>query len=227
MEVAASRVPAHAARIGRMIRSPVSGREILPGCSGASVQVPHRYAALHRPVHTARLQDKVLKREVSMRIKIAVAALAGMAVAATASAQERSWRHAMVTAKSDAGIVMMVTKGFAAKQGLKLDVTQVQSDTIELKALLAGELDSFEGGPGGSMIAASRGADVKILGCQWPGLPHGIFVRGDIKSVKDLKGKTVAISQPGAMPDELVRALLAKDNVLGRRREIRQSRRRQ
>lgn len=148
-----------------------------------------------------------------MRIKIAVAALAGMAVAATASAQERSWRHALVTAKSDAGIVMMVTKGFAAKQGLKLDMTQVQSDTIELKALLAGELDSFEGGPGGSMIAASRGADVKILGCQWPGLPHGIFVRGDIKSVKDLKGKTVAISQPGAMPDELVRALLAKDNV--------------
>ncbi len=148
-----------------------------------------------------------------MRLKIAIAVMAGISVASAASAQERSWRHSMVTAKSDAGIVMMVTKGFAKKQGLKLDITQVQSDTIELKALLAGELDTFEGGPGGAMIAASRGADIKILGCQWPGLPHGIFVRGDINSVKDLKGKTVAISQPGAMPDELVHALLAKDGV--------------
>lgn len=148
-----------------------------------------------------------------MRVKIAIAALAAMGVAASANAQERNWRHAMVKAKSDAGIVMMVTKGFAEKQGLKLDITQVQSDTIELKALLAGELDSYEGGPGGAMIAAARGVDVKILGCQWPGLPHGIFVRGGINAVKDLKGKTIAISQPGAMPDELVRALLAKDGV--------------
>jgi NitT/TauT family transport system substrate-binding protein len=60
------------------------------------------------------------------------------------------------------------------------------------------------------MIAASRGADVKVIGCQWPGLPHGVFVRGGISKPEDLKGKTIAISQPGAMPDQLVRTLLAK-----------------
>jgi NitT/TauT family transport system substrate-binding protein len=103
-----------------------------------------------------------------------------------------------------------VTKGFTDKQGLKLEEIQVDSDQIALKALLAGELDTFEGSPSGSMIAASRGADVKIIGCEWPGLPHGVFVRSGITKLEDLKGKTIAISQPGAMPDQLVRALLAK-----------------
>ncbi|HTP84446.1 MAG TPA: ABC transporter substrate-binding protein, partial [Alphaproteobacteria bacterium] len=51
------------------------------------------------------------------------------------------WRHAIIEAKSDAGIFMMVTQGFAEKQGLKLEISQVKSDAIGLKALIAGELD--------------------------------------------------------------------------------------
>jgi NitT/TauT family transport system substrate-binding protein len=149
-----------------------------------------------------------------MRDKIATAALAALILtgvfARSALAEEKPWRNALVAAKSDAGIIMMVTKGFTDKQGLKLEEIQVDSDQIALKALLAGELDTFEGSPSGSMIAASRGADVKLIGCEWPGLPHGVFVRSGITKLEDLKGKTIAISQPGAMPDQLVRALLAK-----------------
>ena len=149
-----------------------------------------------------------------MRDKIATAALAALTLAGvfaqSAAAEDKPWRNALVAAKSDAGIIMMVTKGFTDKQGLKLEEIQVDSDQIALKALLAGELDSFEGSPSGSMIAASRGADVKVIGCEWPGLPHGVFVRAGITKLEDLKGKSIAISQPGAMPDQLVRALLAK-----------------
>lgn len=148
-----------------------------------------------------------------MRISIAIVALAGLVLAVSARAEDTAWRHAMVAAKSDAGIVLMVSKGFAEKQGIKLETVQVESDAIALKALLAGELDSFDGSPTGSMIAASRGADVKILGCAWPGLPHGIFVHDNVAKLQDLKGKTIAISQPGAMPDQLVRALLSKDGM--------------
>ena len=56
-----------------------------------------------------------------MWTRLAVAALAATVLAGTANAAaEHSWRHSMVKAKSDAGIGMMVTKGFAEKQGLKL-----------------------------------------------------------------------------------------------------------
>jgi NitT/TauT family transport system substrate-binding protein len=148
----------------------------------------------------------------SPRWTIAIAA-AALFLATAAAAQEKPWRHAIVVAKSDAGIVLMVTKGFAEKQGLKLEISQVDSDAIALKALLAGEIDSFDGSPTGSMIAGARGADVKILGCAWPGLPHGIFVHDSVTKLEDLKGKTIAISQPGAMPDQLVRTLLAKYGI--------------
>ena len=136
-----------------------------------------------------------------------------LALVATPAAAQKVWRHAVIEAKSDAGFSMMVTRGFAEKQGLKLDIMQIKADQIGLKALLAGELDSYEGGPGGAIVAAARGADVKILGCHWPGLVHGLFVREGVAKVEDLRGKTVAISSPGALPDLLVRAVLAKNGI--------------
>ena len=50
------------------------------------------------------------------------------------------------------------------------------------------------------MIADAHGADVKIIGCTWLMVPHGIFVHDDITSMDQLKGKTMAISSPGAFP---------------------------
>jgi NitT/TauT family transport system substrate-binding protein len=147
-------------------------------------------------------------------IRAAVAFGAAMVMAGgAADAADATWHHAIIAAKSDAGILYMVGKGFAEKQGLTLELTQVDNDAIGLKALIAGQVDSYEGSATGAMIAASRGADVKILGCQWPGLPHGVFVRDNITKPEDLKGKTIAISQPGAMPDQLIRALLARYNL--------------
>lgn len=149
-----------------------------------------------------------------MRIILGAALCAAVVLASGIAAQAADpWNHAIISAKSDSGILYMVGNGFAEKEGLDLTLTQVQNDSIGLKALLAGQIDSYEGSPAGAMIAASRGADVKILGCQWPGLPHGVFVRKGITTVQDLKGKKIAISQPGSMPDQLIRTLLAKYDI--------------
>lgn len=136
------------------------------------------------------------------------------ALGGTAGATElKPWRHGIIKAKSDAGILMMVNQGFAKKRGLELKILQFKNAVIEMQALLAGELDSFEGDPSGAIVAAARGAEVKIIGCHWPGLPHGIFVRKDINSVKELAGKTIAISAPGGLPDVLARAMLEKEGI--------------
>jgi NitT/TauT family transport system substrate-binding protein len=134
--------------------------------------------------------------------------------AAPALAQGKPWKHALLNAKADAGFFMMsANKGFAAKQGLNLELLQVKDDQIGLKALIAGEVDSFEGGPQGAFAAAARGADVKIIGCHWVVLPHGIYVRDDIHKIEDLKGKSIAVSSPNTMPDLLARAALAKYGI--------------
>jgi len=143
--------------------------------------------------------------------RIAAAALA--ALAASPALAQSAWRHGIIEAKSDAGILMMVTRGFAEKQGLKLEIVQFKSDAIGLKALLAGEIESYDGALTGTVVAASLGVDVKLLGCHWPGLPHGIFVHDTIRTVEDLRGKTIAISTPFSHPDVIARTLLARHNI--------------
>jgi len=145
---------------------------------------------------------------------LAMTMLTGFVVVPANAEDMKLWRHGILEAKSDAGIVFMGSKGgFAEKQGLKIEIKQFKGDTLALKALLAGELDSYEGNPGSPMVAASRGADIKVVGCYWPGLTYAIYSKPDIKSPADLKGKTLAISAPGALPDLVARAVLAQNNV--------------
>jgi NitT/TauT family transport system substrate-binding protein len=160
------------------------------------------------------MSTKRTKRDWKWGVRLA----AGFAalVAATASQAEdlKVWRHGIVEAKSDAGFVFMASKGgFAEKQGLKIDIVQFKGDAIALRALLAGDIDSYEGSPGAPIIAGSRGADVKIAGCYWPGLTYGIYAKPSIKGPEDLKGKMLAISSPGALPDLVARAVLDKYNI--------------
>ncbi len=146
-------------------------------------------------------------------------ALASPIVAAVCAppawAQElQTWRHGMLEAKSDAGILMMMTRhDFAKKYGLKIEISQFKSDVPEVQAAIAGEIDSFEGGVPVASSADAHGADIRVLGCHWPGLPHGIFTKAGVSSIAQLKGKTFAISAPGAMPDTLVRAVLAQNHI--------------
>src|SRR5471032_2603359 len=139
-----------------------------------------------------------------MRTATFAALAAVCALSGPSAAQEKVWKHGLINAKSDAGIFLMVsTRDFAAKQGLKIEISQFKDDQIALKSLIAGELDSFEGGPQGVFAADSKGADVKILGCHWVVVPHGIYATDTVKTVADLKGKSIAVSAPNSMPNML------------------------
>jgi NitT/TauT family transport system substrate-binding protein len=144
-----------------------------------------------------------------------IALAVSLGLSAGAEAQNlKPWRHGVINLKSDAGFVMMpMQHDFAAKRGLKIETVQVKDGALGLKALIAGELESLDGGAGEGIVAAMRGADVKTVGCHWPGLPHALFVRGDINKVEDLKGKSIATSAPGSLPDNMMRTLLEKYGI--------------
>jgi len=144
---------------------------------------------------------------------VVVAALCAV-LTVPAGAQEKVWKHGLINAKADAGILLMVsTRDFAKNQGLKIEISQFKDDQLALKSLIAGELDSFEGGPQGVFAADAKGADVKLLGCHWIVVPHGIYANEKIAKVQDLKGKQIAVSAPNSMPDMLARSALAKFGV--------------
>ena len=152
-----------------------------------------------------------MKMAKGIALFIFAAALYGASGPASA---QHVWRHGLIKAKADAGIFMMVTtRDFAKKQGLDLKISEFKDDQIALKALIAGEVDSFEGGPQGVFTADSKGGDVRILGCHWVVVPHGIYAKSDIKTVADLKGKQIAVSAPNSLPDMLAREALAKHGV--------------
>jgi NitT/TauT family transport system substrate-binding protein len=131
-----------------------------------------------------------------------------------AHSEDRVWRTGNVEAKADAGIELMPGQhDFAARHGLKIDYTQIKGDVLLTKALIAGELDSYESNPGGGIIAVGHGADIKLVGCYWPVLTYGLFTKEDINSLADLKGKNFAISGPGSLPDLTARALLEQAHI--------------
>src|SRR5882672_6281366 len=138
-----------------------------------------------------------------------VAVLLGAGTATAQERAERAWRHAIIEPKGDAGFqVMAVRGGFAAKQNLKLELPSFQNDVIALRGLLAGELESYEGGAATAIIAGSRNADVKIIGCHWQTVVHSVFARDELKSAQDIKGQVMAISAPNATPDLIGKAWL-------------------
>jgi len=144
------------------------------------------------------------------------AALLGLAMlpAAPAAAQDHVWHHGIIEAKSDAGFqVMAMRAGFAPKLGLDLKYSYFQNDVIMLRAMLAGELDSYEGTPGAALLAGARNAPIKIIGCHWQSVVHSVFARTAFKGPADLKGATVAISAPNAAPDLVVKAYIAQNDI--------------
>jgi len=131
-----------------------------------------------------------------------------------AVAQEKVWKHGILEAKSDSGFIAMVDKGgFGAKHGLKVEILQIKAGATLIKALIAGEIDSVDMGAAESIVAGVRGTGVKIVGCTWPGVPQVVLAKAEIKTLADLKGKNIAISSPGSLPDLLFRGMLDAANV--------------
>jgi NitT/TauT family transport system substrate-binding protein len=96
---------------------------------------------------------------------------------------------------------------------LKVEILQIKAGATLIKALIAGEIDSVDMGAAESIVAGVRGTGVKIVGCTWPGVPQVVLAKAEIKTLADLKGKNIAISSPGSLPDLLFRGMLDAANV--------------
>ena len=144
-----------------------------------------------------------------MRLFLRAICLIGLLAPAAKAEDLPEWRIGTVAPNGDAGMLYMGSRGgFGTAFGVDMKMVPLKGDPLLLKAMLAGELEAYIGGPPSPMVAASRGADVKIVGCYWPGLTYGIFVGKDVTKVEDLKGKTFAISAPGSLPDLFARTVL-------------------
>lgn len=127
----------------------------------------------------------------------------GLSLAGRASAAD-TWRYGVVEAKGDAGLIFMPVR-FGQAHGLDIKMVEFTSSTTPVKALISGDIDAFTTSPGVVIPAMARGAKLKFVGCNWPGASYTLYGAADVKTVADLKGKSIAVSSAGSVPDLFAR----------------------
>lgn len=143
----------------------------------------------------------------------AIGLLLGLSISASAQTLTK-WRHGLVSAKGDAGIYFMaIEKGYFKKQGLDVEFVELRGDADVVRALLADQLESAEFSPGPSLVAMDRGAQITLIGSSMIGYPYALYVRKDINSWADLKGKILGSSAPGATPELMAREMIRRKGV--------------
>jgi ABC-type nitrate/sulfonate/bicarbonate transport system substrate-binding protein len=114
-----------------------------------------------------------------------------------------------VAMPADAGhftVPLAQKRGFLKEEGIEAEIITISGPVANI-ALASGEIDYFTGF-GSAMRAVIQGQlPARIVVCYRP-LPHFVVVsRPEIKSVKDLKGKTFG-SNPGGGPDLVARLII-------------------
>jgi NitT/TauT family transport system substrate-binding protein len=102
--------------------------------------------------------------------------------------------------------------GIFARGGLDVDLQYIAS-TNAMAALLAGQVQVASTGGSEVINSVANGADLVVLATITPVYAVFLEVRSEIKTVEDLKGKNIAITNPGASFDVATRVLLQHEGL--------------
>jgi NitT/TauT family transport system substrate-binding protein len=98
--------------------------------------------------------------------------------------------------------------GFYKKHGLDVNLVFIQTTTISVASLLAGDIEIANASGGGVASAAVGGVSLVTVACYINTLPYELVVQESVKSAEDLKGKSIGISRVGSASDTAAHALI-------------------
>jgi NitT/TauT family transport system substrate-binding protein len=103
--------------------------------------------------------------------------------------------------------------GLFDKYGLRIEHVTLRGGVVSLAALSADEIQFIYCSADPMIPRMAAGADAKLIGSPLVGLPWVLMGRKEIKRPQDLKGKTIALSRPGGLTDQLAKAVMKKFNL--------------
>jgi len=106
-------------------------------------------------------------------------------------------------------ILIAQDAGIFQKHGLDVDL-QVIAGAPSIAALISGQIQATSGGSSDILGAAVSGADPVVLAVLDASFPGQLYASPRIKTAADLKGKKVAVSNPGSSFDVVARTELPK-----------------
>jgi len=104
------------------------------------------------------------------------------------------------------------SEGSFRQQGLDVQLSYIAGSTVALPALAAGELGILHASPATSVQGQLKGQDTVILAQHIGTADNRLVARGNITSLADLKGKTIAATRPGTVADLVLQELLRRNN---------------
>ena len=116
---------------------------------------------------------------------------AATAVCGTVAAADKITLSSTNPTAFDIDYVVAREKGFFAKENLEVEPTYMTPDLV-IKALIAGTVDLARSGTHFGIIAATRGAEIKIIGGSNYAYPYQVIGTPQFKSLADLKGQRIA-----------------------------------
>ena len=96
-------------------------------------------------------------------------------------------------------------KGFFKEEGLQAEFIRIRP-AVSSAALVTGEID-YDTVIGNGIGAAIRGLPLKIVAAYVPAAPMALIARPEIKSVPDLRGKTIGLNTFGGTLESIARLI--------------------
>lgn len=127
-----------------------------------------------------------------------------------AAAQERV-RTAYGAVSVQSGLVWLAKqKNLFAKYNLAPEMVYIPGGSINIQALISGNLDISQLTAAPGVAANLEGADIVYIACFVDQLNYQLVTRPEVKSVAELKGKRLGISRFGSAADFGLRVMLRK-----------------
>ena len=99
-------------------------------------------------------------------------------------------------------------KGIFKEQGLDVDMQSINGGAQTSAALVANQIQIGQFGGSEALSGVAGGADLVVVGNMAPVYPYILYAKKEIKTVADLKGKKVAVSNAGGSSDIATRSAL-------------------
>lgn len=105
-------------------------------------------------------------------------------------------------------VIVAQELGLFKKNGIEVKTVALEDGVKVFRAMLSGNLDIAQSPGAVTSVGISKGSKVKAILGTLDKFEASMVVRGDIKTMADLKGKRIGIQQPGGFADILSKSVL-------------------
>lgn len=139
------------------------------------------------------------------RLKFVIGALAVLLPLARPAMADQIKIALPVNSLESMPIYVAEDKGLFKKHGVDVDVSASRGGGEAMKAYIAGEVQIVATGFPEVGLMRAKNVDVMLYFAQTSRVPFGLLARvgANVKSVADLKGKTIAVTSPGSLTANL------------------------